>query len=135
MFSLASDSGHILLDFQRSVLDKELRILCNRFFLFMFQFLPHQTHCITSDIITLQINSNKCNFEMVNCLRLFSILGQNTYSQGHGAAGHLLPKSILSIWGPHRTHSLEASFLRKITPIRFIPFSYILVLYDCQISF
>ena len=94
MFSLASDSGHILLDFQRSVLDMELRMLCNRFFLFMFQFLPHQTHCITSDIITLQISSNKCNFEMVNCLRLFSILGQNKISISIKAATFYLTLNI-----------------------------------------
>ena len=59
------------------------------------------------------------------------------YSQGQGTARHPPPKSILSILRPSRTHSLEASFLWKIklTSIRFISFSYILLLYDCQISF
>ena len=59
------------------------------------------------------------------------------YIQGHGTACHPLPKWTLSTLGPRRTHSLEASFLRtiKLTSIRFISFSYILVLYDCQISF
>ena len=33
------------------------------------------------------------------------------YSQGHGTARHPPPKSILSILGPRRIHSLEASFL------------------------
>ena len=59
------------------------------------------------------------------------------YIYGHGTACHPRLKLILSILRPRRMHSLEASFLKKIklTSIRFISFSYILVLYDCQISF
>ena len=44
---------------------------------------------------------------------------------------------LWAFWDPRGSHSLEASFLWKIklTSIRIIFFSYILVLYDIQISF
>ena len=59
------------------------------------------------------------------------------YCDGYGTACHPPLKSILSILGSRRTHSLEASFLWKteLSSIRFVSFSYIIVLHDCQISF
>ena len=43
-------------------------------------------------------------------------MAQQSKNPGAYSQGHPPLKSILSILGPRRTHSLEASFLRKINP-------------------